>query len=473
MPSLHSPGALVGNRYTVQGKLGQGAVGTTYAAVDIHTQQSVALKAVSLSETQDWKVLEMFEREALTLAQLSHPCIPQYLGCFHIDTPCDRHFYLVQERIFGHSLETLIRNQGWWPDEAHVQAIALQVLEILDYLHSHQPPVIHRDIKPHNLIRTHEGEIVLVDFGAVQEAFRHTLSRGGTFIGTLDYMPPEQFRGEATFASDLYSLGVTLLDLLTGPNTVAELPAKRLKLDFRAAVNISTSFAHWLDRLIEPTAEDRFQSSQSAKRALLEPAALTYQAQLPQSGLAPLYALEPEYAPDYTEDTPLLLGSRIQRYKTKDYFEIAIPSALDADIQLIFCFILIGFLCLFLALFGSAIIPYAILTISCLMMFSAVDECRFLWSISGYFALRINSENCQFYWRWLGLEHTIYRDTKKLLKAGIGQEGSSWFSAYACGLFFDYRRSPVIFGTWLKEYERDFVIAEVNDFLDNLQPHEF
>ncbi|NEO88055.1 MAG: serine/threonine protein kinase [Spirulina sp. SIO3F2] len=448
MLSLYSPGALVGNRYTVQGKLGQGAVGTTYAAVDIHTQQAVALKAVSLKHLQDWKVLEMFEREAQTLAQLSHPCIPQYLGCFYIDTPCDRHFYLVQERIFGHSLETLIRNQGWWPDEAHVQAIALQVLKILDYLHSHQPPVIHRDIKPHNLIRTHEGEIVLVDFGAVQEAFRHTLSRGGTFIGTLDYMPPEQFRGEATFASDLYSLGVTLLDLLTGPSTVAELPTKRLKLDFHEAVNISTSFATWLDRLIEPTAEDRFQSSQTAKRALLKPSTLTYQTPPPQSGLAPFDAIESGYPSEYREEPPLLLGSRIQLYKANNHFEIVIPPAWDTDIQLIFCFILIGFLCLFGAFFGSAIVPSVILAIFCLILFSAVDECRFLWSIAGYFALRIDSDNCQIYWCWLGLEHTIYRETGKLFKAGIEQDGSSWFSAYACALFFNSRRSPLVFGTW-------------------------
>lgn len=466
MLSLHSPGALVGDRYTVQGKLGQGAMGTTYAAIDILTQQAVALKAVSLSETQDWKVLEMFEREAQTLAQLSHPCIPQYLGCFHIDTPRDRHFYLVQERIVGHSLETLLRSYGWCPHEAHVQAIAIQVLEILDYLHAHHPPVIHRDIKPHNLIRTPDGEIVLVDFGAVQQAFCHTLSRGGTFIGTVDYMPPEQFRGEATFASDLYSLGVTLLDLLTGPNTVAELPAKRLKLDFRAAVDISASFARWLDCLIEPTAEDRFQSSQTAKQALLNPSVLVNQQQSydpPQSGLAPLYALEL----DPVEDAPLLLGSRMQLYKTTDYFEVVIPPALDGYAQLIFGFISVGLLSILGAFLG---IEFLIFSLFLLIILSALNECRFWWPLFGYFALRIDPESCQLYWRFWTVEHTIYRRTEQLVNIGVEQEEyDGEVSALACALFFNYRRSPLIFGTWLKDYERSFIVAEVNDFLENLR----
>ncbi|MEM8642889.1 MAG: serine/threonine-protein kinase [Cyanobacteria bacterium P01_G01_bin.54] len=270
MQTLHSTGVVIGDRYTVQGKLGQGAVGTTYAALDTQSQQAVALKAISLSQAQDWKVVEMFEREAETLAQLSHPCIPQYLDHFYIDTPGDRHFYLVQERIFGQSLETLLRKGQWRPDEAQVKAIARKILDILDYLHTHTPPVIHRDIKPNNLIQREDGEIVLVDFGAVQEAFRHTLSRGGTFVGTVDYMPPEQFRGQATYASDLYSLGVTLIDLLTGPSTINDLPTKRLKFEFRNTVQVSPAFEDWLDCLIEPNVEDRFQSIPDARRALLQ-----------------------------------------------------------------------------------------------------------------------------------------------------------------------------------------------------------
>ncbi|MEM8638961.1 MAG: serine/threonine-protein kinase [Cyanobacteria bacterium P01_G01_bin.54] len=265
---LHPPGELIRDRYRIGEPLGQGAIGTTYAALDEQQDTTVAIKVLSLKQVSDWKVLELFEREAQTLSQLDHPCIPQYLDHFHLDTAGDRRFYLVQELIEGQSLETLIRNGQAIP-EADVRAIALQVLEILDYLHTLQPPVIHRDIKPQNLIYTRDRRIVLVDFGAVQEAFRHTLSRGGTFVGTVDYMPPEQFRGQATFASDLYSLGVTLIDLLTGPTRLSALPEKRLKLDFRVVVTVSSELAAWLDRLIEPAVEDRFQSTAEARQALL------------------------------------------------------------------------------------------------------------------------------------------------------------------------------------------------------------
>ncbi|MEM8640018.1 MAG: serine/threonine-protein kinase [Cyanobacteria bacterium P01_G01_bin.54] len=461
MHNLHSSGALVGDRYTVQGKLGQGAVGTTYAAVDIHTQQAVALKAVSLSETQDWKVLEMFEREAQTLAQLSHPCIPQYLGCFYIDTPRDRYFYLVQERILGHSLETLIRQRGWRPDEAEVQAIALQVLEILAYLHSHDPPVIHRDIKPHNLIRTEDSEIVLVDFGAVQEAFRHTLSRGGTFIGTIDYMPPEQFRGEATFASDLYSLGVTLLDLLTGPNTIAELPAKRLKLDFREAVNISTMFANWLDRLIEPTAEDRFQSSQAAKQVLLKPRKLAQKRKRIKPDLLPLYELESK--PE--SDAQLLIVSRIQLCKNEKYIEVVIPPVMSADFKSLACLFL-GVFTSMVGLFTWIKILPSVSSISLLILFAAfayimVNFCLFVMSIFGYFSLLINAEYCRLYWRCFCFNDTIYRSRKKLIKAGIDQ--------HSIILLFSGNYNPLILGAWLKKNERDFTVAEVNRFLYQLK----
>ncbi|NEO85259.1 MAG: serine/threonine protein kinase [Spirulina sp. SIO3F2] len=266
-PDLHQQGETIRDRYQIDSVLGQGAIGTTYGAIDLQTGETIALKVLSIAQMQDWKVLELFEREAQTLANLAHPCIPRYLDHFHVGTERDRRFYLVQQYIAGRSLETLIR-QGPAIAEAEVRAIALQTLDILDYLHSREPAVIHRDIKPQNLIYTPERRIILVDFGAVQEAFRHTLSRGGTFVGTVDYMPPEQFRGQATFASDLYSLGVTLIDLLTGPTLISDIPEKRLKLDFRSVVEVSPDFATWLDRLIEPAIEDRFQSTQTARQAL-------------------------------------------------------------------------------------------------------------------------------------------------------------------------------------------------------------
>lgn len=135
------------------------------------------------------------------------------------------------------------------------------------YLHGLQPPIIHRDIKPENLIRTPEQRIALVDFGAVQEVYRTTLSRSGTFVGTLGYMPPEQFYGQTSAASDLYSLGATLVFLLSGQSP-ADLPRQRLKLDFRSQISVSPAFGHWLDKMLEPALEDRFASATDALAAL-------------------------------------------------------------------------------------------------------------------------------------------------------------------------------------------------------------
>ena len=131
---------------------------------------------------------------------------------------------------------------GWRGTETEVRDIASQLLEILQYLHQQSPPLIHRDLKPHNIIRNDDGRVFLVDFGAVQDVYRNTLLKGSTVAGTFGYMAPEQFRGAAVPASDLYGLGATILYLLTH-RSPADLPQSRLKLSFRAHVNISHRFA--------------------------------------------------------------------------------------------------------------------------------------------------------------------------------------------------------------------------------------
>ncbi|WP_416207930.1 serine/threonine protein kinase [Coleofasciculus sp. LEGE 07092] len=128
--------------------------------------------------------------------------MPQYLDYFHIDTPQDRSFYIVQQLAEGQSLATWVQN-GWRGNEKEIRRIATQLLEILVYLHGLTPPVIHRDIKPHNTIRRDDGQLFLVDFGAVQDTYHSTLMRGSTMVGTYGYMAPEQFRGQAVPATDL------------------------------------------------------------------------------------------------------------------------------------------------------------------------------------------------------------------------------------------------------------------------------
>jgi serine/threonine protein kinase len=196
MVNLHYGGDIIGDRYQIVTLLGQGGTGKTYSAIDLNNNQKVAIKTVFLSEITDWKTLDLFEREAKVLATLNHPYIPNYLDYFYLDTKTDRRFYLVQELVTGSSLYNLVQN-GWHITEEEVKKIAIQILEILNYIHQLSPPVIHRDIKPQNLIRNENGNIYLVDFGAVQDLYRNTLNLTGTIVGTFGYMSPEQFRGKA------------------------------------------------------------------------------------------------------------------------------------------------------------------------------------------------------------------------------------------------------------------------------------
>jgi serine/threonine protein kinase len=266
MEALHPPGEIIAQRYRITDTLGQGGVGITYAAQDLKSGQQVALKALSVRQMGDWKVLELFEREARILEQLNHPAIPRYLDYFQVDTLEDRAFYIAQELAEGKSLADLVEI-GWRTNEDGVRRIATQILEILVYLHSLKPPVVHRDIKPQNLIWGKDGKIFLVDFGAVQDTYRTTLAKGSTIVGTYGYMAPEQFRGQAVAATDLYGLGATVLFLLTH-RSPSDLPQERLKISFRSRIQVSEGFADWLEKMLEPDVEDRFTSAKEALAAL-------------------------------------------------------------------------------------------------------------------------------------------------------------------------------------------------------------
>ena len=266
METLQKSEKIIAERYRILGKLGQGGVGITYAAVDLNSNQKVALKALSLRLTTEWKKIELFEREAKTLSGLNHPGIPRYIDYFQVDTSQDRCFYIAQQLAPGKSLAQLIEN-GWKPNEAQVRHIAYQLLEILAYLQSLLPATIHRDIKPQNIILQKNGRVFLVDFGAVQNTYHHTVTGGSTVVGTYGYMAPEQFRGKAVLSTDLYGLGTTLLFLLT-QKFPSDLPRHKLKVKFRDRVSISPEFADWLEKIIEPAIEDRFQSAKDALSAL-------------------------------------------------------------------------------------------------------------------------------------------------------------------------------------------------------------
>jgi eukaryotic-like serine/threonine-protein kinase len=263
---MYQSGVIINDRYQVKDILGQGGTAITYAAIDLETRETVVLKVMSLRRAQDWKAIELFEREAQVLAQLEHPAIPKYLNYFQLDSERDREFYIVQTLAQGTPLATLI-DRGWEPTVNEVEDIANQVLGILDYLHRLSPPIIHRDLKPQNLIKSIDGKISLVDFGAVQATYHQTITGGSTVVGTYGYMAPEQFRGQAFLSTDLYGLAATLLFLLTRTDP-GKLPQKQLKINFRSAVKLPPKLAGWLDRMLEPIFEQRFTTAAEALAVL-------------------------------------------------------------------------------------------------------------------------------------------------------------------------------------------------------------
>jgi eukaryotic-like serine/threonine-protein kinase len=324
------------NRYQLLERLGEGGTAITYAAKDLLTNRQVAIKVLSLDRLDNWKKIELFEREAKILQQLNHPAIPKYLDYFELETGDERVFCLVQQLAPGKSLATLIK-EGWQPNYETIVKITRQILEILIYLQQLTPPVIHRDLKPENLIINTQDlssgkvELFLVDFGAVRDTYHHTIM-GSTVVGTHGYMAPEQFRGQAFLATDLYGLGTTLIFFLTGKSPL-DLPQRQLKFNFRPLIkSYPKQLADWLDKLIEPNYGERFPNAEVALSAFENP-------QFFKNHLN----LKPR-RPSYTS---------ISLSQTKEEFTITIPPGFSRQRYNIlqFCYLLLCYIPTFLLLF--------------------------------------------------------------------------------------------------------------------------
>jgi serine/threonine protein kinase len=303
-------GEVLCDRYQIQQQLGKRAGRQTLLARDLTTGELVVVKLLSFGSDFEWEHLKLFEREAKTLKALSHPAIPRYLDYLEIDLPTGKGFALVQTYVEGKSLEEHLK-AGRKFTETEVKQLAKALLEILIYLHGLKPPVIHRDIKPSNILLTNRsgnnvGEVYLVDFGSVQTL---AAREGGTItvVGTYGYMPPEQFGGRAVAASDLYSLGATLIYLVTGTHP-ADLPQIDLQIQFEQAANLSQSLVSWLKCMTEASLNRRLGSAEDALQALAQP----QQREAPQ-----------RRAPHSIVRKPF--GSKVLLAKNVDSLEILLP----------------------------------------------------------------------------------------------------------------------------------------------------
>lgn len=200
-------------RYEVQRTLGVGGQGQAYIALDKVSGRTTVLKEFILPVYVDVNVrrgaLEQFENEARVLRQLDHPKIVKMLD-FFVE---DHRAYLVLEHIHGGSLREIVKNHGRLL-EKQVRMLAVQMCEILAYLHGLNPPVVHRDFTPDNLILSVDGTLKLIESNVARQEVESTTS--GTVVGKHAYIPPEQFRGMPETQSDIYAMGATLFFLLTG-----------------------------------------------------------------------------------------------------------------------------------------------------------------------------------------------------------------------------------------------------------------
>ena len=298
---------VLGDRYEVQQLLGKKSGRRTFLARDKTTGELVVVKLLSFSSDFEWDDLKLFEREAKILKSLSHPAIPSYLDYFEVNLPKLKGFALVQSYISGQTLEQYIK-VGRTFTESEIKQVATELLEILIYLHGMHPPVIHRDIKPSNILlgersAHHVGQVYLVDFGSVQNVL-DTEAGTRTVVGTYGYMPPEQFGGRTVPTSDLYSLGATLIYLVSG-NHPADLPQKDFRIQFEQVTHLSPGLTRWLRWMTEPTLERRPSSALEARKALNES---------DLKSPIPLNMVKP-------------VGSQIQLSQNWDHLEILIPSA--------------------------------------------------------------------------------------------------------------------------------------------------
>jgi hypothetical protein len=224
---MSSSAAPVAGRYRVEGRLGVGGMSTVMLAFDQRLERYVALKLLAEHLAEDPTFVSRFRREALAAARLIHPNIVQVYD-FGLDRDSHQHF-IVMEHVTGHSCAELLRDRGHL-DVDQVVEIVSQACRGLDY--AHRNGVVHRDVKPGNLLVSESGVTKLADFGIARAANQSSITQVGSVLGTAAYLAPEQARGEpAGPRADLYSLGVVTYQLLSGrlPYEAASLAELALK----------------------------------------------------------------------------------------------------------------------------------------------------------------------------------------------------------------------------------------------------
>lgn len=264
-------GKIVGNRYRIGDRLGGGGMAVVYKAQDMQLGRDVAVKVLRGQFGTDEDFIRRFRREAQNAASLSHPNVVQI---YDVGQDEDL-YYIVLELVEGRSLKEVIQQQGPLP-VAEVARIAMEILGALSHAHHHR--IVHRDVKPHNILIARDGRVKVTDFGIARATTTDTVTHTGSIMGSAHYFSPEQADGRPTGEkSDIYSLGVVLYEMVTGtvpfqgesPITVAikhlrdqVIPPSRLNSE------VPVELEEIILRALEKDPADRFGSADAMREAL-------------------------------------------------------------------------------------------------------------------------------------------------------------------------------------------------------------
>src|SRR6266851_4425503 len=265
-------GSVVGN-YKIIDKIGEGGMGAVFKGVDLMLEREVAIKMLRPELARQPNVVERFRTEAVTLAKLNHPNVATLHSFFRQGED----FFMVMEFVRGQTLDDVIKTQGAMPFCRAVELFCM-ALEGID--HAHKMGIIHRDIKPANMMLTETGSIKVMDFGIARVLGTDRLTRAGHLIGTVEYMSPEQVRGDETDArSDIYSLGILLYEMLTGRvpfNSTSEYELMRCQIEDLPtpprtfAPQIPVAVEQGIMRSLAKLREARYQSASEFRSTLIE-----------------------------------------------------------------------------------------------------------------------------------------------------------------------------------------------------------
>ena len=274
------------NRYQIVDILGQGGMGSIYRAVDENLGVEVAVKE-NLFTSEEYA--RQFRREAVILANLRHTNLPRVTDHFVIDGQGQ---YLVMDFIEGEDLRERIDRQGLLSD-ADTVILGTAVCEALSYLHSRQPQVVHRDIKPGNIKITPPGNVILVDFGLAKVTQGSQVTSTGARAMTPGYSPPEQYGTARTdHRSDIFSLGASLYMALTGALPEDALARAMGQIDLtqirKHNPKVSRRLAAVIEKAMELRPEQRYQSAEDFKKALSNTRVITGKKGAKEMTLAPV-----------------------------------------------------------------------------------------------------------------------------------------------------------------------------------------